>query len=103
MAEPSARAIVETEGRAALAAIEEAVADRDSHTSEKLSHVVARLVTLRNGLIARRRAGEPCAEYLAQSNALISALIGTEFPVNGLQWDRVCETRDALTRLLAAG
>ncbi len=99
----SARDFVEQEGQAVLAVLEHVLDENGEHVGEKLGEAIERLVALRNGLIERSRAGEACGEWLARSNGLISSLLGTEFPISGLQWNRVCETRDALKRMLATG
>lgn len=97
----SADAFVHSQGQAIVAALDYVLDDK-ANASEKLGAAIEMLVALRDGLIERKRTGEPCGNWLSQSNALISSILGTEFPVNGLQWNRVCETRDALKRMLAA-
>jgi hypothetical protein len=33
-------------------------------------------------------------------NAMLSPILGMEFPSEGLQWQRVCDTREALSNLV---
>ncbi|HEY7302366.1 MAG TPA: hypothetical protein VH684_31100 [Xanthobacteraceae bacterium] len=75
----------------------------DPQTNKKMGEIARRLVTMRNDLIAARRLGSPCEAELQQINAIISSIFGVEFPSEGLQWQRVCDTREALRRLLDAG
>ncbi len=67
-----------------------------------LTEALKDLVRLRDELIACQRRGEDCSGWLNRTNALISSGFGTDFPVSGLQWKRVRETRDGLAELLAA-
>lgn len=55
---------------------------------------------MRDALIKARREGKSCDEWLRRSNAILSSIFGTEFPLGGLQWKRATETRDALSKLL---
>lgn len=96
----STDAFVHTQGQAIVAALDHVLDDKES-ANEKLGGAIEMLVALRDGLIERQRAGDRCGEWLVRCNALISSVLGTEFPVDGLQWNRVCETRDALKRMLA--
>lgn len=98
----AAEQFVSAQGHAIVAALDHILDEEASQVSEKLAEAVELLVGLRDGLIDRQRAGEPCGQWLGQTNALISSMLGTEFPIKGLQWNRVCETRDALKRMLAA-
>ncbi len=69
-------------------------------TRRRLAEAIDDLVRLRDELIAAQRAGAPCRDPLRAANAVLSSIFGTEFPVHGLQWKRVCETRDAIRRWL---
>ena len=97
----SADAFAHAQGRAIVEALQHVLDDKDN-ANRALGEAIEMLVALRDGLIERKRAGELCGEWLVQANALISTIIGTEFPINGFQWNRVCETRDALKRMLGA-
>ncbi len=69
-------------------------------TRKRLAEAIEHLVRLRDELIAGGRAGNRCEEPLRAANAMLSSIFGTEFPVHGLQWKRVCETRNAIRRWL---
>ncbi len=69
-------------------------------TRKRLAEAIEHLVRLRDELIAAEHAGNRCEEPLRAANAMLSSIFGTEFPVHGLQWKRVCETRDAIRRWL---
>jgi hypothetical protein len=68
----------------------------------QIAAIVQQLVAMRDDLIEQRRAGAPCGDTLRRTNAILSSLFGTEFPLNELQLKRVCETRDALREMLKA-
>jgi hypothetical protein len=86
-------------GRAALAELD-SLAPGDPDASKKLSEVMRQLVSTRDDLIAARRLGAACRPQLQRTNALISSIFGVEFPVAGVQWQRVCDTREALRQLV---
>jgi hypothetical protein len=88
-----------TNGTAALAELD-SLSPADPQTGKKMGEVMRRLVAMRNDLIAVRRLGTPCDAKLEQMNAILSSMFGVEFPSEGMQWQRVCDTRDALRRLL---
>lgn len=86
---------------AALTILESLSPGAAAPSSDQLGEVTRQLVELRDKLIRARRTGTPCEEWLRQTNAILSSIFGTEFPVNGLHWQRVCETRDALRNIIA--
>jgi hypothetical protein len=85
--------------RAALTALD-ALLPADPHSNEKLAEVMHQFVAMRDALIAAQRAGEPCRDELSQMNAIISSIVAMEFPSDGLQWKRVCETGAALHTMI---
>ncbi|HEU5019949.1 MAG TPA: hypothetical protein VFT69_18470 [Pseudolabrys sp.] len=87
-------------GDVAMAAINQLdTADADA-AKKQLALVVERLAGMRDALIEARREGQACDEWLRRTNAILSSIFGTEFPLGGLQWKRVTETRAALGKLL---
>jgi hypothetical protein len=86
-------------GVAALATLD-ALSAADPEVNSKLADVMRRFVAMRDDLITARRAGAGCGEELARMNGILSSIFGMEFPSEGLQWQRVCETREALRGLL---
>jgi hypothetical protein len=92
--------VIQERGGTALAALER-LSDRNSAQMDgSLREAVAQLVRLRDQLIAARRAGVPCGAPLSRTNAILSTLVGIEFPTGGAQWTRVCGARDALKDML---
>jgi hypothetical protein len=82
-----------------------AVAELDSmspgglQTGGKMVEVMRHFIAMRDDLITAQRAGAPCGEELQRINAILSSIFGVEFPSEGLQWQRVCDTREALRRM----
>ena len=86
-------------GGAALAELD-GLSPADPDASRKLSEVMRQFVSMRDELIAAQRHGASCRTELQRNNALISSIFGVEFAVAGVQWQRVCDTREALRQLL---
>ncbi|HZS83565.1 MAG TPA: hypothetical protein VFA50_11880 [Stellaceae bacterium] len=92
-------------GDAALAALEACLDERTEKLSEAVAEAVRRLVALRDDLIERRRAGDGAAEvkdWLARTNAILSSVVGAEFPIKGLHRERIEQAAGALKAMLAA-
>ena len=85
--------------RAAVAALNRALDDRPDKIYHDLAEVVRCLVQLRTQLTARRREGEP-GHRLERCNAILSMVIGGEYPLAGLRRDRLHKARDELASLL---
>ena len=64
-----------------------------------LVDIMRDIVIVRDRLIEIKRRGETCEDYLQKINAVLSAMFGIEYPVNGLQWKRLTEARAALKTL----
>ncbi|HUN96702.1 MAG TPA: hypothetical protein VMU69_10745 [Bradyrhizobium sp.] len=86
-------------GAAVLANLD-SLSQAESGTNRKMGEVMGRLVAMRDDLIAARRLGVPCAEQLQRMNSIFSSIFGMEFPSEALQWQRVCDTREALRSLI---
>lgn len=84
--------------REALNLLERLAAERPSDHFQPMSDAVRKLIALRDELITRHRAGGAtfADPRLQQLNAVISVAIGAQFPMVGIKWDRVEQTRDAL-------
>lgn len=85
--------------RAAVAALDRALDDRPDKIYHDLADAVRCLVHLRTELTARRREGEP-GDRLEQCNAILSMVIGGEYPLAGPRRDRLHKARDELASLL---
>ena len=86
-------------GRRALENLDRLQADGSAETKQQLNETIRLLVSMRDKLIESRRAGQTVDEWLLHTNGILSSLFGTEFPKGGLQWKRVCESRDFLRGL----
>jgi hypothetical protein len=93
------RATIKANGTAALDALD-SMSPADPETNRKMGEVMRRLVAIRNELIAAQRLGAPCRKELNCVNSIFSSIFGMEFPSEGLQWQRVCDTRAALRSLI---
>jgi hypothetical protein len=85
--------------RGAIAALDRALEDRSDKIYHDLAEVVRCLVLLRTELTATRREGEP-GDRLDRCNAVLSMVIGGEYPLAGLRRDRLRKARDELASLL---
>jgi hypothetical protein len=99
MSTPEPRATIIANGSAALASLD-LLSPADPETNRKMGEVMRRLVAMRDELIAAQRAGLPCRSQLQRINSIFSSIFGMEFPSEGLQWQRVCDTREALRSLI---
>ena len=82
-----------------MAALDRALEDRPDKIYHDLAEAVRCLVQLRNELTAGRREGEP-GDRLERCNAVLSMVIGGEYPLAGLRRDRLQKARDELASLL---
>ena len=94
---------VRAHGEVALGTLDGLQADGSAETKKQLDEALRQLVVMRDKLIKADREGRPADDWLARTNGIISSLFGTEFPKGGLQWQRVCESREALRALLKNG
>ena len=85
--------------RAAVAALDRALDDRPDMIYHDLAEVVRCRVQLRAELTARRSEGES-GGGLERCNAILSMVIGGEYPLAGLRRDRLHKARDELASLL---
>jgi hypothetical protein len=99
MSMPEVRETIKVNGTAALVFLD-SLATADSETNRKMSEVMRRLVAMRDELIAAQRLGVPCRPQLQRMNSIFSSIFGMEFPSEGQQWQRVCDTREALRSLI---
>jgi hypothetical protein len=85
--------------RAAVAAFDRALEDRPDKIYGDLVEVIRCLVELRTDLTAKWRDGEP-GERLERCNAILSVVVGGEYPLEGVRRDRMRKARDELASLL---
>jgi hypothetical protein len=84
--------------RAAVAALDRALQDRPDKIYDDLAEAVRCLVRLRNELITEQRATAR-RDRLDRCNAVLSMVIGGEYPLAGVRRDRVQKARDELASL----
>ena len=81
--------------QAAVAALDHALADRPDKVYDDLAEAVRCLVRLRDELRTRSREGAS-AGRVQRCNAILSMVIGSEYPLAGIRRDRVQQARDHL-------
>lgn len=88
---------------AAHDAYDRLVRTRPDEPHQSLSEALRCLVRLRDGIMARARAGDSSPvlrERLQQVNAVVSLAFACQIPIVGVKWSRMEETRDALKDLI---
>ena len=85
--------------RAVVAALDRALDDRPDKIYHDLAEVVRWLVQLRTELTAGQREGET-GDRLERCNAVLSMVIGGEYPLAGIRRDRMQKARNELASLL---
>jgi hypothetical protein len=76
--------------RGAETALDRTLRAPSEEATAEIAEGVRRLVRLRDELIARRRAREPePAGWLGRTNAILSCVVGAEFPIQGLHRERI--------------
>ena len=88
---------------AALAALDHVLEERPGKLGEEIAHAVRCLVRYRDRLIERGRAGptsNAVHHRLVRTNAILSVVVGGEYPLVGVRSARIREARDALADLM---
>ena len=96
------RQTVREAGEPALAALERIKIESPSDAESRVSEAIELLIRLRDDLIGHRRNGEDCEQWLGRANGMLSGIFGVEYPIAGIQWQRIQGTRDELRDLLDA-
>ena len=95
----------ESAGWAAIAALDQLLADRPDKLGHDFSAAMRHLAGWRDALVQRRRhlplGGDPDA--LEQINAAISVILGGQFPLGKVQWPEIARVRLQLSELLHDG
>lgn len=87
----------------AVAALDKVMGEHPDKTNDELSQASQCLSHLRDHLIEEKRAGRRVDGRLNKVNAIISAVIASEYPLVGVRWDRIKMARGALVELLEEG
>ncbi|HET6466774.1 MAG TPA: hypothetical protein VFG43_00195 [Geminicoccaceae bacterium] len=88
---------------AAVAALDRVIDERPAEEHEYLVEAVRCLNRLRDRMIERRRAGDTSRhlrDRLDRINAILSVVVGGQYPLVGVRWERVQHARDTLRQLL---
>jgi hypothetical protein len=91
---------------AAVETLDRVLEERPKQIQEDMIEATRRLVLLRDDLIEQRRAGDLSREeldWLDHVNGVISVVVGGQYPLVGVRWERVKHARDALAELLKPG
>jgi hypothetical protein len=91
--------------RTALHALDRALEDRPDRVYDDMVAAVRCLVRLRDALVNERRAGKGTPEHeerLRRVNAVLSMVVGGEYPLVGVRKERIKKARDEVEALLAA-
>lgn len=89
--------------RAALASLDRLLDEKPEELDAGLIAAVGCVVQLRDDLIACARRGDggpQVREELRQANTMISLLVGTHYPLVGVQWERLKTARDTLAQFI---
>jgi hypothetical protein len=84
--------------RMATAALDRALRDEPDKVYDDLAEAVRCLVRLRDELITEHRAGGH-HDHLDRCNAILSMVVGGEYPLAGVRRERVQKARDELASL----
>jgi hypothetical protein len=98
---PAVSQHIRQRGENALRWLDELPGSDTPRMRQQLGAVIQDLAAMRDGLIILRREGKLDGNWLARTNAVVSSLFGTEFPIDGLNRSRIEETRTALRQLLS--
>lgn len=96
--------LLRDEAHAALASLEHLLKEPTDAVAEHVAEAVRKIVRLRDELIDRRRAGDASplvADWLDRTNAILSSVVGAEFPIKGLHRERLATARDAFEKMIA--
>jgi hypothetical protein len=88
--------------RHAIDVLDRLLAEHDpDHVQEGMVNATRCVVRYRDALIAECRAGSDAekTQALRDANAVLSLMFGTQYPLEGVHWDRLSKARDALKAL----
>jgi len=84
---------------AAIAALDRALDDRPDHVYGDLAEAVRCVAALRDDLIEQRRTGHETGQRLGRVNAILSHVVASEYPLEGVRRQRIETARDELAGL----
>jgi hypothetical protein len=86
----------------ALAVLDRILAERDpDRVQQAMVEATACVVRYRDNLIRETRATQDAAQngLLRRTNGVLSLLFGTQYPLQGVHWDRIGQARAVLAEL----
>lgn len=86
---------------AAIAAVDRALHEDAELVYDDLTEAVRQIVRLRDGLIVEARRGEAVGDCLGRVNAILSQIVGAEYPLEGVRRERIEKVREQLLSLPA--
>ena len=92
---------LETEARAALAVVDQALAERPHKEGHTFSAAARSLCVLRDTLSARQKDDLLRRLWLERINAVISVILAGHFPLGSVPWDEIAKARAWLAEFAA--
>jgi hypothetical protein len=86
---------------AAIAAVDRALREDAQLVYDDLTDAVRHIIRLRDGLITQARYGEAIGDRLSRVNAILSQIVGAEYPLEGVRRERIENVREQLVSLRA--
>jgi hypothetical protein len=89
-------------GAPALHAIDKLLSERPEKVGPDFSEATRRVVAYRDRLVAiwRKTRSETDRHRMAQANAVLSVVVGSQFAISAVPWPCLVAARDQLARLL---
>ncbi|MGE0258120.1 MAG: hypothetical protein AB7H71_09235 [Alphaproteobacteria bacterium] len=84
---------------AAIAAVDRALREDAELVYDDLTDAVRHIVRLRDGLIVEARRGGAIGDCLGRVNAILSQIVGAEYPLEGIRRERIEKVRELLEAL----
>jgi hypothetical protein len=89
-------------GAAALHALDKLLSEQPGKVGHDFSEATRRVVAYRDELVAiwRKTRTEADRHRMAQANAVLSVVVGSQFPIGAVPWPHLAAARDQLATLL---
>ncbi|MBV9782777.1 MAG: hypothetical protein JO264_03060 [Acidisphaera sp.] len=87
-------------GRQALARIDDALEKQPDPSTHEFAQAIESLVVLREDLIRRYRTAPELRGCLDRLNSALSVVVGSEYPLPSVRWDRVKQARAVLAQVV---
>ncbi|HEX2830586.1 MAG TPA: hypothetical protein VHP37_29885 [Burkholderiales bacterium] len=101
MSAPARAELSECRGNA-IAALDTVLREQPQSAQAEALALTRAVVELRDALIEALRGGDAGAKReLDHANALLSLVVSIQYPMQGRQWEKLRQARDALSQLLS--